>query len=242
MKKGAGVTAPFRVMATALLLVASVALVGLLALAAFALLIRRGRSFRRLLLDAGHVGGRRHGLGGARAPATPAAAAAAAASSSSAIAAFGICAEATVGFSLPPNASSTPVGRASERTWIECPIASADRSTSMNSAGPRPGSGRRFAQNVGDQAALLLDRGRFLRVDEVQRHLDVDLLVRRNSLEVDVLHFQLERMHVDRPQQHRFLRTVEGERQHRRVKLLVAHLVVQGVVLELDVDRGFLPP
>src|SRR6266705_583139 len=46
---------------------------------------------------------------------TPAAAAAAAASSSSAIAAFGICAEATVGFSLPPRESSTPLGIVSSR-------------------------------------------------------------------------------------------------------------------------------
>ena len=99
-----------------------------------------------------------------------------------------------------------------------------------------------LAQDVGDEAALLLDRGRFLRVDEVQRHLDVDLLVRRDSLEVDVLHLQLERMHVDRPQQHLLLRAVQGERQDRRVKLLVAELVVQRVVIELDADRGFLAP
>jgi len=80
---------------------------------------------------------------------------------------------------------------------------------------------------VGDETALLLDRRRFLRVDEVQRHLDVDLLVCRHSLEVDVLHFQLERMHVDCPQQHLLLRAVQGERQNGRVKLLVAQLVVQ---------------
>src|SRR3989442_6589091 len=60
MKKGAGVTAPFREIA-ALFLVASVAF---LALAAFAALVLRGgsRGFRRLFLDGRHVGGGRDRL------------------------------------------------------------------------------------------------------------------------------------------------------------------------------------
>src|SRR5882672_7544019 len=70
---------------------------------------------------------------GAATPSTLTAAAAAAAASSSAIAAFGICAEATVGFSLPPRASSTPFGMATSRTWIEWPIEMFDRSTWTNS-------------------------------------------------------------------------------------------------------------
>src|SRR5712664_96276 len=55
-----------------------------------------------------------------------------------------------------------------------------------------------LVQDVVHHAALLLDAGRILGVDEVQRHLHVDLLVLGDALEVDVLHLHLERVHVDR--------------------------------------------
>ncbi len=54
-----------------------------------------------------------------------------------------------------------------------------------------------------------------LGVDEVQRHLHVDLLVGEHALEVDVLHLLAPRMHVARAQQHLLLGAVDLQRQDR---------------------------
>ena len=88
-----------------------------------------------------------------------------------------------------------------------------------------------------DHSALLLHTGRLLGVDEVQRHLHVDLLVLGDALEVDVLHLRLERMHVQAAQQHLLLRLSEVEGQDRGVEPLVPQIEVQVLVIELDVDR-----
>jgi hypothetical protein len=85
-------------------------------------------------------------------------------------------------------------------------------------------------------AALLLHTRRGLGVHEVQRHLHVDLLVLRDTLEVDVLHLHLERVHVHRTQQHLLLAAVEREAEDRGVELLVPEIQEQILMLELDVD------
>ena len=79
-----------------------------------------------------------------------------------------------------------------------------------------------------------LHRRRDLAVDEVQRHLHVDLAVLVDALEVDVQDLVLERMHLHVAQQHLRRRAVELHRQDRRVERLVAQRVEQRVVVELD--------
>ena len=79
-----------------------------------------------------------------------------------------------------PAPARRPCGMATSRTWIEWPIEMFDRSTWMNSG--RSAGRQRISTSFSTwviEAALLLDRRRFLGVDEVQRHLDVDLLVGR---------------------------------------------------------------
>ena len=91
-----------------------------------------------------------------------------------------------------------------------------------------------LVEDVVRHPALLLHAGRRLGVDEVQRHLHVDLLVLGDALEVDVLHMPLPGVHVERAQQHVLGRAVELERQDRGVELLVAEVLVELLVVELD--------
>ena len=87
-----------------------------------------------------------------------------------------------------------------------------------------------------DRAAGLHRRGQ-LGIDEVQRDLHVHLLIRQHALEVDVLHFGLPRMHVDRAQEHLLLGAVERQIEDRGVELLRTQLMEQRVVLEFDIHR-----
>ena len=94
-----------------------------------------------------------------------------------------------------------------------------------------------LVHHVVDYRAGLLYRRRDLGVQEVQRHLHVDLLVRAHALEVDVLHLRLPRVHVDRPQLDLLLLAVEAKRDDRRVKRLSPRLQVELFVIELDRER-----
>ena len=176
-----------------------------------------------------------------RRPAPRAAAAAAAASASrrasatSSTCAFGTTAAATTGSSLPRVTTATPGGSLSADTWTELPTSSVDRSTSMN-------SGRSFGRQVMSSsvstwltiAPETFTAGETLAVDEVQRHLHVDLAVLVDALEVDVQDLVLERVHLHVAQQHLRRGAVELHGQDRRVERLVAQRVEQRVVVELD--------
>jgi hypothetical protein len=94
---------------------------------------------------------------------------------------------------------------------------------------------------VGD-AALLLHAGRQLGVDEVQRHLHVDLLVLGDALKVDVLHVPLPGVHVERAQQHVLGLAVELQRQDRGMEPLIGEVLVELLVVELDLHCCPLPP
>src|SRR5437588_557220 len=97
-----------------------------------------------------------------------------------------------------------------------------------------------LVQHVVHHAALLLHARGLLGVHEVQRHLHVDLLVLGDTLEVDVLHLRLERMHAHRAQQHLLFRAGDVEREDRGVELLVPEIQVEILVVEVDRDRGVL--
>src|SRR5690606_7354802 len=85
------------------------------------------------------------------------------------------------------------------------------------------------------------DRRRDLLVEEAQRHLDVDLLRGKDALEVDVQHLRLEGMPLRVAQQDLLGLAVDLEVENARVEGLVAHGVVQRVVVELD-GHGFTGP
>ena len=150
------------------------------------------------------------------------------AASSSSVMSCGTTTVATTGFSLLCSDSSTPFGSASSRTWIDLPTArllEVDLDELRQVV--READDVELVQHVVDDAALLLHAGRLLGVDEVQRHLHVDLLVLGDALEVDVLHLRPERMHVHRAQQHLLLRAADVERQDRGVEALVPQVEVQ---------------
>ena len=91
-----------------------------------------------------------------------------------------------------------------------------------------------LGHHVADDRALALDGRRQRLVDEVQRHLHVDLARRIDPLEVDVQHLVAERVHLHVAQQHLRARAVDLHRQDRRVEDLVAQRMDQRVVVELD--------
>ena len=123
--------------------------------------------------------------------------AASAAFSSSSVTSCGTTTVATTGSSLLCSDSSTPFGSFRSRTWIELPTArllQVDLDELRQVV--RQAGDVELVQHVADHAALLLHARAILGVDEVQRHLHVDLLVLRHALEVDVQHLLLERMHA----------------------------------------------
>ena len=69
---------------------------------------------------------------------------------------------------------------------------------------------------------------------EVQRHFHVNLLLRVNALEVDVLHLLAERVHLEVAQQHGLFFSIQFQRQNGSVERFVAQCVIQGVVIEFD--------
>ncbi|SPC08780.1 hypothetical protein CBM2594_A40103 [Cupriavidus taiwanensis] len=88
--------------------------------------------------------------------------------------------------------------------------------------------------DVVDQAmAQLHARSGFL-VHEVQGHLDVDLVVGRHALEVDVQHQRLERVHLECAQQGLFALAGHFQVQDRRVERFLLQGVPQGVVIQFD--------
>ena len=95
-----------------------------------------------------------------------------------------------------------------------------------------------LVHHVADDVGRQLDRRRRLRVDVVQRHLHVDLLVRGDALEVDVQYLLLERVVLHVAQQHALgARAVDLEVEDRRMERFLAQRVEEIVVVELDVDR-----
>ena len=180
-------------------------------------LLRRGRHFRRR-----RRGSRRR----------------ASAASSSAVITRGITIVATVGSSPFGERNGLHARRAasSPERCSECPAWRFERSTSMN-------SGRSFGRqamsssfmHVLHEAAGHLHAGRDLRVHEVQRHLHVDLLVRRDALEVRVQDQRLERVHLVVAQQHlRLLGARAPCRGWRRGTPPCLSLKQQVLVVELD--------
>jgi hypothetical protein len=154
----------------------------------------------------------------------------------------GITTVATTGFSLLWMASSTPFGSATSRTCSEWPTVRLERSTSMNSG--RSSGKQVMSSSFSTWLAMppcFLHAGRLVGVHEVQRHLHVDLLVLGHALEVDVLHLQLERMHVHRAQQNLLVAAVQLQRQDRGVELLVPQVLEQRLVVELDVSPRHRP-
>ena len=88
--------------------------------------------------------------------------------------------------------------------------------------------------HVADDRAFALDGRRLRLVDEVQRHLHVDLARRIDPLEVDMQHLVAERMHLHVAQQDLGARSVDLHRQDRRMEHFVAQRMDQCVVVELD--------
>ena len=68
--------------------------------------------------------------------------------------------------------------------------------------------------HVADLAAANLHAGRDVRIQEVQRHLDVHLLLFIHTLEVDMLNLLAERVHHEIAQQHGFLLAFQVQRQN----------------------------
>ena len=138
-------------------------------------------------------------------PRPPSAAAAARLGLASSTCAFGTTAAATTGSSLPRATTVTPGGELQSPTRArDWPIVERrTRSTSMN-------SGRSFGRQAMSSSFVTwltiapetLTAGETSLVDEVQRHLHVDLAVLVDALEVDVQDLVLERVHLDVAQQH----------------------------------------
>ena len=79
-----------------------------------------------------------------------------------------------------------------------------------------------FGQHVADDCVGGLVRRRILGVREVQRHLDVDLALFVDTLEIDVQHFVAKRMHLHVAQQYALRVAVEFHGQDRRMKRFLA--------------------
>jgi hypothetical protein len=92
----------------------------------------------------------------------------------------------------------------------------------------------------GNHAAFELDARSDVGVDEVQRHLHVDLVGGVDALEIQVQHLLLVRVPLGVLQDHGLGGTVEHHAQHGRVEGFVAQGVVDLVVI--DFDLGGAPP
>ena len=106
----------------------------------------------------------------------------------------------------------------------------------------RQATNQQIAHHVADDTARQFHPRRELGVDKVQRHFHLDFHLGQDALEIDVLDLHPERVHVDCPQQHLLLRALEIERQHGGVESLLAQLVVQRVMIELDDHRRLIAP
>jgi hypothetical protein len=91
-----------------------------------------------------------------------------------------------------------------------------------------------LSQHVAHDRTGRLHRRRVFAVDEVQRHLHVDLAVLVDALEIDVQDLVLERMHLDVTQEHLRRLAIEAHGEDRRVERLVAQRMEERVVIELD--------
>ncbi len=87
-------------------------------------------------------------------------------------------------------------------------------------------------------AATGLDARRHVGIEEVQRHLDVDLVILVDALEIDVQHLLLVGMPLRITQQHGLLGAVDIQHQHGGVEGFLAQRVVQRVVIQFDLHRG----
>ena len=77
-------------------------------------------------------------------------------------------------------------------------------------------------------------------VDEVQRHLDVNLLGLAHALEVDMLDFIAKRVHLVIAYQYLFLFAIQFQREDGSMERFMAELVEQFLVVQLDLT-GSLP-
>src|SRR5471032_2061780 len=96
-----------------------------------------------------------------------------------------------------------------------------------------------FVGDVADGGAVQLDRWRDFGVGEVQSHFHVDLGAGVDALEVSVQDQLFERVDLEVAQQHLLGHAVDFQIQDRRVEDFFFQRVVQGVVVQRDIHRGF---
>ena len=87
---------------------------------------------------------------------------------------------------------------------------------------------------MGDDTAACLHAWAYVSVQEVQWHLHVDLLVRIDALEVDVLNLLTERVHLEVTQQNGLCLAIQIQRQDGSVERFFLQCEIKGVVIELD--------
>ncbi len=90
-----------------------------------------------------------------------------------------------------------------------------------------------------DQALLVLDADALFFVDEVQRNLHGDFLVREDALEVDVHRFVRRRMPLHVAREHLAPRAADFQREDLREERIRLNRLRQVVLDQRNVDRRF---
>src|SRR5512143_1536237 len=91
---------------------------------------------------------------------------------------------------------------------------------------------------MADFAAAGFDARRGIRIQEVQRDLNVYFVRLVDTLEVDVQHLLPVGVPLRIAQQHRLLGAVDVQRQYGGVEGFLAQRVVQRIVIQFDLQRG----
>ena len=94
-----------------------------------------------------------------------------------------------------------------------------------------------FVQYVADHGGGEFHSRRYVLIHEVHRHFHVDLFVRFNTLEIDVLNELFERVVLHVAQENLALRVADRHGQDRAVEVLFLEAVPQWIVIELDQFR-----